>query len=411
MTAPAPPPAAPPIEEYRERVRSWLAERLPVKTGWHGAGWGSGSDAVPVFNVYDRESGRELMNAAAAWQKQRFEAGYAGITLPVEVGGQGLDLAYERVYVEEEARFETPQWDELLEVTIDLVAPTVAVHGTPEQRDRYVRPLLAAELLCCQLFSEPGAGSDLAALSCSARRQDGGWVVNGQKIWNSGSQFADLGLLIARTDPTAKHTGMTAFLIPMDLPGMDIRPIRQMTGGESFNEVYFTDVVVDDSMRLGAEGEGWTVALTTLRFEREHSATLGGLTVSELLDKLSALVVHEGRAADPVVTGRLGELYEQVRMVQLIAGRVQEAMEHGEVPGPEGSLGKLLWSQTLARISDFVAELLGVRLVADHGEWGTWAWAQHVLGAPGFRIAGGSDEIQRTIIAERVLGLPREPRP
>ena len=197
----------------------------------------------------------------------------------------------------------------------------------------------------------------------------------------------------------------------MDAPGVEVRPIRQMTGGESFNEVYLTDVFVGDDARLGAEGEGWTVTLTTLRFEREHSATLGGGGLAEVLEKVSALVAHEGKQDDPLVQVALGELYERVRMVQLIAVRVQESMELGEAPGPEGSMGKLLWSQVLTQIGDFLSDLLGPRLVADTGEWGTYAWAQHVLGAPGFRIAGGSDEIQRTIIGERVLGLPREPRP
>ena len=401
----------PTLDEFRSRAHAWLQEQLPEKTGWSGAGWGVGSDAVPVFNVYDMESGRALMSAAAQWQKTKYDAGYAALCLPVEQGGQGLDLEFERAFVELESAFDVPLWDELLEVTIDLVAPTVAVHGTPEQRERWLRPLLSAEILCCQLFSEPGAGSDLAALTCSAVRKDDGWLINGQKVWNSGAQFAELGLLIARTDREAKHRGLTAFVIPMDAPGVEVRPIRQMTGGESFNEVYLTDVFVGDDARLGAEGDGWGVTLTTLRFEREHSATLGGSGLAEVLEKVSALVAHEGKQDDPLVQVALGELYERVRMVQLIAVRVQESMELGEAPGPEGSMGKLLWSQVLTQIGDFLSDLLGPRLVADSGEWGTYAWAQHVLGAPGFRIAGGSDEIQRTIIGERVLGLPREPRP
>jgi alkylation response protein AidB-like acyl-CoA dehydrogenase len=394
--------AAPSLDEFRERAREWLGEQIPEKRG---------SDSVPVFNVYDMESGRALMEAGARWQQAKYAAGYAALCLPVDMGGQGLGLEYERAFVELESQFETPVWDELLEVTIDLVGPTVAVHGTAEQRERWLRPLLAAEILCCQLFSEPGAGSDLASLTCSAVRQGDGWVINGQKVWNSGAQFADLGMLVARTDRDAKHRGLTAFMIPMDAPGVEIRPIRQMTGGESFDEVYLTDVHVGDDARLGAEGDGWNVTLTTLRFEREHSATLGGHSLAELLDKVSALVVHEGRQDDPLVQAGLGQLYERVRMVQLIAVRVQEAMDLGEAPGPEGSMGKLLWSQVLTQISEFLSDLLGPRLVADSGEWGTYAWAQHVLGAPGFRIAGGSDEIQRTIIGERVLGLPREPRP
>jgi alkylation response protein AidB-like acyl-CoA dehydrogenase len=399
------------VEDYRRRARAWLSVQLPKKQDWNAASWGAGSDAVPVFNVYDDISGRALMAAGAAWQQKKYAAGYAAISLPAELGGQGLDFEYERAYLETEAEFETPVWDELLEVTIDLVGPTVAVHGTPEQRARWVGPMLAAEVLCCQLFSEPGAGSDLASLICSAVPKDDGWIINGQKVWNSGAQFADLGMLIARTDPATKHKGLTAFIVPMNAPGVDVRPIRQMTGGESFNEVYFTDVFVPDSARLGGVGEGWTVTLTTLRFEREHSAMNGGGGLGNLLQKLVALVEYEGRQDDPLVQVALGRLYERVRMVQLIAVRVQEAMEHGEAPGPEGSLGKLLWSQVLAEVSDFVVDLLGPRLIADHGEWGTYTWAQHVLGAPGFRIAGGSDEVQRTIIAERVLGLPKEPKP
>jgi len=408
MATPAQPLA---LAEYRRKADEWLSAQLPKKSSWHGSGWGVGSDAVPVFNVYDQTSGRALMAAAAAWQQKKFAAGYAAISLPREFGGQGLDREYERTYLELEAGFETPQWDELLEVTVDLVAPTVAVHGTPAQRDRWLRPLLAADVLCCQLFSEPGAGSDLAAISSSAVRHGDGWLLNGQKVWNSGAQFADLGLLIARTDRATKHKGLTAFVIPMDAAGVDVRPIRQMTGGESFNEVYLTDAYVDDSTRLGAVGDGWTVALTTLRFEREHSATMGGGTLADLLDKLSALVIHEQRAEEPTVRRELGSLYERVRMVELIAMRVQEAMERGEAPGPEASLGKLLWTQVLTQISDFVTDLLGSRVIADFRQWGTYSWAQHILGAPGFRIAGGSDEIQRTIIAERVLGLPREPKP
>jgi alkylation response protein AidB-like acyl-CoA dehydrogenase len=399
------------VAEFRRKAREWLSSELPKKSSWHAAGWGVGSDAVPVFNVYQQTSGQALMDAAAAWQQKKYAAGYAAISLPREFGGQGLGLEYERAYVELEAGFETPQWDELLEVTVDLVAPTIAVHGTPEQRDRWLRPLLAAEILCCQLFSEPGAGSDLAAISASAVRHGDGWVLNGQKVWNSGAQFADIGLLIARTNPATKHKGLTAFVVPMDAAGIEIRPIRQMTGGESFNEVYLSDAYVEDSTRLGAVGDGWAVALTTLRFEREHSATMGGRTLADLLDKLSALVIHERKGDELAVRRELGAIYERVRMVQLIAVRVQEAMERGEAPGPEGSLGKLLWSQVLTQISEFVTDLLGSRVIVDSGQWGAYSWAQHILGAPGFRIAGGSDEIQRTIIAERVLGLPREPKP
>ncbi len=400
------------IDHFQARVRSWLEKVLPRKQDWSGEGWGHGSDAVPVFNNYDSVSGRALMDAAAAWQQQKYDAGFAALTLPVEDGGRGLPTDYARVYAEIEAEYAVPQWDELLEVTVDLVGPTLAVHGTEEMKQRYVADLLSARVLACQLFSEPGAGSDLAALTTAAVRTDSGsWRINGQKVWSSGSQFADLGLLIARTDPANKHRGMTAFMVEMDTPGLEVRPIKQMTGGQSFNEIFFTDVEIPDTQRVGEIGEGWPVALTTLRFEREHAATLGGHGVSELFGKVSALAVRTGRDGDPLVRQRLGSLFQQVRSVQLVSQRVQESMRAGEAPGPEGSMGKLLWSQALLQISDLVTLILREDVIADSGEWGRYTWSQHLLGAPGFRIAGGSDEIQRTIVAERVLGLPREPRP
>jgi alkylation response protein AidB-like acyl-CoA dehydrogenase len=400
------------LEAFTARARTWLDSELPRRREWSD-GWGAGSDAVPVFNNYDRVSGRLLMAAGAQWQQRKSDAGFAGITLSVADGGQGLTPEHDRAFFELEAQYETPQWDELLEVTIDLVAPTLAVHGSAELKAQYLRQLLAARLLACQLFSEPGAGSDLASLTCSAiRTATGSWVCNGQKVWNSGTQFADLGLLIARSEPAApKHRGLTAFLVPMDTPGLLIRPIRQMTGGESFNEVFLTDAEIPDAFRLGEPGDGWTVALTTLRFEREHSAMTGGQGLTELFGKVLALAAHEGRINDPLVRQGLGALYARVRMVQLIAVRVQESMTAGQAPGPEGSMGKLLWSQSLTQIGDLVTLILGDAVVVDRHRWGTYTWAQHILGAPGFRIAGGSDEIQRTIVAERVLGLPREPRP
>jgi alkylation response protein AidB-like acyl-CoA dehydrogenase len=238
------------------------------------------------------------------------------------------------------------------------------------------------------------------------------WVVTGQKVWSSGAQFSEWGELIARTDPdVVKHRGMTAFVIPMDLPGIEIRPIKQMSGGTSFNEVFFNDVRVPDAMRLGPVGEGWKVALTTLGFERDHSDSGGGSgRVGGSWRQLLATARAMGATDDPVTRQKLIKAYTHFRVEGFVNRRAADQRRAGAPPGPEGSLGKLLWTEGMTYVSAVVADILGPRLVADSGEWGTYAWGEHVLGAPGYRIAGGSDETQRNIIGERVLGLPGEPR-
>jgi alkylation response protein AidB-like acyl-CoA dehydrogenase len=261
------------------------------------------------------------------------------------------------------------------------------------------------------LFSEPEAGSDLASLRCRAQRTGDTWVIDGQKVWTSGAQLADYGLLIARSDPAApQHRGMTAFMVPLDAPGVEIRPIRQMTGGASFNEVFLNGVCLGDDMRLGAEGDGWKVALSTLGFERSSSAGGAGGAGGSWSQVLT-LVRHLGADHHPIVRQSVAALYTMFRIEELSNERAAAVLRAGQQPGPLGSVGKLFWTQRLAHTSDLVSRVLGPHLVADTGEWGTYAWGEHVLGAPGYRIAGGSDEIQRNIIGERVLGLPREPRP
>jgi alkylation response protein AidB-like acyl-CoA dehydrogenase len=280
--------------------------------------------------------------------------------------------------------------------------------GTDEQKARLVQALLRGDELACQLFSEPSAGSDLAGLATRAVRDGDAWVVNGQKVWSSGAQFAGWGELIARTDPDApKHKGLTAFLLPMDTPGVDVRPLRQMSGGSSFCEVFLDDVRIPDALRLGEVGGGWAVTLATLGFERGHSgatADVGG-GFAQLLDTARRL----DRTGDPDVRRVLARVWVAERLAAVAAQRDRETQLAGAEPGPLGSLRKLAWSQRLALVSEAAAVVLGPRLVADHGD-GTFRWTEHVLGAPGYRIAGGSDEIQRTIIGERLLGLPPEPR-
>jgi alkylation response protein AidB-like acyl-CoA dehydrogenase len=399
----------PDLDTYRAEARRWLSSHVKLRAPSGEPQWGIGSDDVSVFHNLSFDQEQALLEEAMTWQQIKFDAGYAAITWPAEYGGAGLAAAYERAFSEEEAKYETPPSHETFSVTVRLIAPTIRLFGTDDQRERFVRRFLRADELCCQLFSEPGAGSDLASLGTQAVRDGDQWVINGQKVWTSGARFAPWGELIARTDPdVTKHAGLTAFILPLDLPGVEIRPIRQMSGGASFNEVFLTDVRVPDDLRLGDVGEGWKVALTTLGFERGSGGvirTIGG-TFHEVLELARWLDVTD----DPLVRQQLADLYVHHRVTQLVAQRSAASAARGVAPGPEGSIWKLRWTQDLTRISAVVAHLLGPRLTADTGEWGTYAWVDHVLGAPGYRIAGGSDEIQRNVIGERVLGLAGEPR-
>ena len=397
------------LERFRAEARSWLerhAERKPAQGAGDRGGWGQGPDSVAVFPTCSPEEEASRVKAASEWQRLKFDAGYGAITWPEEHGGAGLPSSFERAFRGEERHFLTPEPTELFPVTLGLIAPTIARHGTDEQRRRFLRPLLRTDRLACQLFSEPGAGSDLASLSCRAERDGEGWVLNGQKVWTSGATLAHFGEAICRTDPALpRHEGMTAFLVPLDAPGVEIRPIRQMTGGASFNEVFLSDVRVGDDLRLGAVGEGWKVALTTLGYERNGGSQHGSPGGS--FRRLLELARHLGATDDPVVRQELAEVFIATRVLGFVNDRVRSAARAGQAPGPEGSVRKLLWTRNLTRTGELAARMLGPAVTADTGEWGTYAWTEHLLGAPGYRIAGGSDEIQRNIIAERVLGLPR----
>jgi alkylation response protein AidB-like acyl-CoA dehydrogenase len=231
--------------------------------------------------------------------------------------------------------------------------------------------------------------------------------MDGQKVWTSGARVCDIGFLIARSDPAApKHQGMTAFVVPMDSDGVTVRPICQMTGGSAFNEVFLDGVLVPETARIGDVGFGWKVALAMLGHERSVSGA-GVADVGADWEQVHALAKTLGVTADPAARDRLSDLYIRYRVLDLTNDRVLGALAAGDDPGPVGSIAKLLWSQNLTRVSNVVASLLGMRITADTGEWGTYAWGEHLLGAPGYRIAGGSDEIQRNLIGERALGLPR----
>lgn len=402
--------STPTIEEFIREAEQWLESTgLPRRRSEGEAAWGEGEHDVSVFHNLDHEAERALLGRLQDWQRRKFEAGFGALTWPEEYGGRGLPVAYEDAFAEVEGRYETPRAHELFSVTLHLIAPTIRLLGTPQQRERLIRPLLSGRELACQLFSEPEAGSDLAALGTRAVRDGDSWVVTGQKVWSSGAQFAQWGQLLARTDPDVpKHAGITAFMVPMDLPGVEVRPLRQMSGGTSFNEVFLTEVRVPDALRLGQVGQGWQVALTTLGFERQASSA--NEHVGGTWEQLLALARWAGADRDPLVRQGLARVAIGQRLARVANARDRSDRENGRPLGAVGSVRKLQWVRRMLAVSEVAREVLGPRLVVDSGEWGTYSWSQHVLGVPGYRIAGGSDEIQRTIIAERLLGLPPEPR-
>jgi len=397
------------LESWRAEVRTWLATIARPRTEEVRV-WGEGDPDLQIFRVMSEDDERAHLDRVREYRKQRFDAGYGAITLPAEFGGSGLPSVYAVAFADEERDFDIPPSSEIISVTTGLIGAAVSVFGTTEQRERYGRAFLRTDWLCCQLFSEPGAGSDLAGLSTKAVRDGDGWILDGQKIWTSNAQVSEYGFLLARTDPdVVKQAGITAFLVRMDAPGIDIRPIRQMSGPSSFNEVFFDGVRVDDALRIGDVNDGWRVATATLGFERSSSGSghrRKGGTAADLVELARSL----GVSKDPVVRQRIADVYVRTQLHSAMVAKVARANAAGDKPGPAGSLGKLLASDNLVRIGNVASELLGSAMVADTGEWGQFAWSEHVLGAPGYRLAGGTDEVQRNIIAERVLGLPQEHR-
>lgn len=387
------------VDEFRAAARAWLstvASRRPAES------WGTGDDSVAVFDNWTEEQEREHTEAAQEWERTRYDQGWGALRWPASYGGRELPAFYEQLYRAEEAAFDVPKRSEIFPVTQQLVAPAIDIWGTPEQKTRWLRPMLRTDELACQLFSETEAGSDLAAVRTRAVRDGSQWILNGHKVWTSGAGVATWGVAVCRTDVSApKHRGITVFLVRMDAPGVTIRPIRQMTGGASFNEVYLDDVVVPDTDRLGPVDQGWKVTLSVLAAERLDSGSLG----LDNADRAIELARRLSRSDSGVV-----DLYVRTLVQRLMGLRVTAALVAGREPGAEASVGKLYATETMRRTSDVVLRLLGERVVADTGEWGTFAWTEHLLGAPGYSIAGGSDEIQRNILAERVLGLPKEPR-
>ncbi|HVF76481.1 MAG TPA: acyl-CoA dehydrogenase family protein [Acidimicrobiales bacterium] len=397
------------LEQFRTAARAWLDANVARRPDRHDhVVWGEGSDSVALFKNLAYEEEKAHIDALRRWVATKADAGFANVSWEPQWGGRGLHPSYERAFAEEEQAYTVPEPHESVGITTHLIAPTIRAMGTEAQKQRFLRPMLRTDEMWCQLFSEPGAGSDLAGVATRAVRDGDEWVIDGQKVWTSGAQYADWGYVLCRTDPdVAKHKGLTAFIVPMAAPGVEVRPLRQMTGGSSFNEVFFTDVRVGDDFRLGEVGAGWLVALTTLSFER--NASTGALSTG-MSRRLVALAQHLGVAGDPVHRQALARAYTADVLLELTARRATAKLNAGETPGPEGSIAKLSWTEAIRLYADVASSLLGPRLVADAGEWGTYAWSELVLGIAGYRVAGGTDEVQRNIIGERVLGLPGEPR-
>src|SRR5215218_7173599 len=372
--------------------------------------WGEGPDNVRVMGSDDPEHENERLAAAAAWRAKAFDAGLAWAGGPAEYGGGGGDPELNHLWRELEADFEVPDqgaWG----VAWDMVGPAVMTHGSDDLKRRFLAPIYRGDLLCSQLLSEPEAGSDLAGLKTRAVKDGDEWIVNGQKVWNSYAHKAQIGQLMARTDPDVpKHQGLTMFLLPMDTPGVEVRPLKQMTGDAEFNEVFLTDVRVPDANRVGEPGSGWRAVLTTLMSER---ASVGSGAASKAVSPvrmLTELAKHVGPTDDPLVRQQLAEVHTVDFLIRKVGQRGDDLRAAtGAERGAEGSILKLLGSKQNFRLADLAAHLLGPKFTADTGEWGTYTWAQFLTGAPAMRIAGGTDEIQHNILGDRVLGLPREP--
>lgn len=400
----------PTAEQFEREVRAFLdanAARRPKERFV----WGQGSDAVGLLPERTPEEEVAELETARNWARTVFDAGFGWITGPVQYGGRGLPAEYRRIYHSVASDYRTPSLS-VFGIGLGMVAPTIVAHATDEVKEAYLRSMHRGDIVACQLFSEPSSGSDLASLQTRAVRDGDEWVINGQKVWTSGAQLSDIGEIICRTDPELpKHRGLTGYVVDMRAPGVEVRPLRQMTGGASFNEVFFTDVRVHDSHRLGDVNGGWTVALTTLMNERAAIGGGGGGVGPPITSRLIELARTMGRTGDPLVRQQLAEIVINERVAGYTNQRAMARIAAGQLPGPEMSLSKLSLTANMVRSSAALSSLLGPALVADTGAWGTFAWSQFLLGVPGLRIAGGSDEVMRNIIGERVLGLPKEPAP
>jgi alkylation response protein AidB-like acyl-CoA dehydrogenase len=374
--------------EYREQVRAWLDEHR---------------DEAPPPRGDSEDTA--YIDARRGWQRKLAEAGLAGVTWPKEFGGQGLGPIEQVIVNQEINKAGVPG---ILDVIgIGMLGPCIIAHGTDEQKTQYLGPMLHGDEVWCQLFSEPAAGSDLAAVQTRARQEDdGSFVLNGQKVWTTNAQFSSYGLLLARTDPDKhKHKGLTMFLVPMDAEGVTVRGLRQISGEAEFNEVFFDDVRVPAEYVVGGVDNGWMTALTVLMYERV-TIGLGSEGYGYRSDRFArALASSPTARKDKEVRKRLGQLSAELLAVRFTGYRTLTALERGQIPGPEAGLAKVTTVNAAIAAGDLIADVLGPDGLDEDGEW-----AYMISFLPGLKSAGGTEQILRNTIGERVLGLPPEPR-
>ena len=383
---------------FRARLREWLEQNIPE-------GWGQPGHREP--------EGEERTAFYRDWSRKLYEAGFVGLTWPKAYGGHEAPITHQVMALEEMSRSEAPE--HMGVIGLGMAGPTILAHGTEEQRQRYLKPILTAEHVWCQGFSEPGSGSDLASLTTRGVRDGDDYVVNGQKVWSSFAHIADFCILLTRTDTGGpKHQGLTYFVLDMHSPGVEVRPLRQITGESEFNEIFLTDVRVPAGGVLGGEGNGWAVAITTLMNER---ASLGvALTVRlevalRHLLELARGTKHDGaRAADdPLFRDRIAQLWTELQALRFTNYRAFSSFLATGMPGPEGSTAKLVWSETNQRLTRLALEIEGPYAMLSGGEHSVLdgKWQRLQLRSRGNSIEGGTSEILRNIVAERVLGLPK----
>jgi alkylation response protein AidB-like acyl-CoA dehydrogenase len=385
---------------FRAQCRTWLDEHASLRPETGRA------ELWKLLRPRSDEDDRLGIETAKLWQSRKADAGYAGIHWPVEYGGRGLSAIMAGIFKEEEDRYDVPA--NSFQVGIDMVGPTLIAHGTDAQQRTHLNEVRSGKEVWCQMFSEPEAGSDLAGLQCRADRDGDEFVVNGQKVWSSGSHSADWGILLVRTDREGpKHHGITYLLLDMSTPGVEVRPLRQIDGASHFSEVFFTDVRVPVANVVGEIDDGWRVAMTTLTSER--SAIGGGGMVQ--FREIVLLARQMGVEHDPVIRQRLARMHTLFEISRFLGYRVRTAVSRGEVPGAESSVIKLHISRQYEEGGDAFLEMLGAHGMLWHDDAPFDGWFVDLFlaqWAP--RIGGGTDQIQRNIVGERVLGLPKEPR-
>ena len=383
--------------EFRAEARAFLSANATLKT-----------EMDPR-----KETEADHILRARAWQKLKSDNGWACLSWPKEYGGRAASSMELIIWGQEESQYDVPVGP--YAIGLGMCGPTMIAYASDEHKTERLPRMSAGEDIWCQLFSEPGAGSDLANLRTRCEKDGDDWIINGQKIWTSGAHYCDWGILVTRSDPTVpKHKGLTFFFLDMKSPGVEVRPIKQISGDSNFNEVYFTDVRIPDSQRLGAVGDGWTVSLTTLMNERLAVGDAGGSDVPHLMELLAKLEIDGAPALDnAAVREKVANWYCQMSGLQNTKYRVMSALSSGKTPGPESSITKIISANTMLDIGSFGIDLMdmgGILVDRDGDELESRLFQGSFMGGPGYRIAGGTDEVLRNIIAERVLGLPQDVR-